>query len=225
MNVGYGEPVMRQHALPVIAPLHRPPTPASASSTRPTSSSAAAASTSSASTRSSPDRGSRGRPCTGGFDPSRRSCSRCSSAASSSGRGAGCRPRSSAGRASPQDAPAGDLRGLRRVVSPTRLRGLRVHQRDARASRPRRPGAQACTAHLAEDPRVPRLARQGAGIDEPDAFARQWHILMKGSIVSAGEGDVDAALRGARARGAAARAPRRRRGGRRRGRLSRVPKD
>ena len=27
------------------------------------------------------------------------------------------------------------------------------------------------------------------------AFARTWHILMKGSIVAAGEGDVDAALR------------------------------
>lgn len=34
-----------------------------------------------------------------------------------------------------------------------------------------------------------------AGIDDPDGFSRQWHILMKGSIVSAGEGDVDAALR------------------------------
>jgi AcrR family transcriptional regulator len=34
-----------------------------------------------------------------------------------------------------------------------------------------------------------------AGVAEPDAFARQWHILMKGSIVAAGEGDVDAALR------------------------------
>ena len=34
-----------------------------------------------------------------------------------------------------------------------------------------------------------------AGIDDPDAFARQWHILMKGSIVAAGEGDVHAAAR------------------------------
>jgi AcrR family transcriptional regulator len=34
-----------------------------------------------------------------------------------------------------------------------------------------------------------------AGIDDPEAFARQWHILMKGSIVSAGEGDHEAALR------------------------------
>ena len=34
-----------------------------------------------------------------------------------------------------------------------------------------------------------------AGIADPEAFARQWHILMKGSIVSAGEGDLEAARR------------------------------
>jgi AcrR family transcriptional regulator len=34
-----------------------------------------------------------------------------------------------------------------------------------------------------------------AGISEPDAFARQWHILMKGSIVAAAEGDLNAAKR------------------------------
>jgi hypothetical protein len=28
-----------------------------------------------------------------------------------------------------------------------------------------------------------------------DAFARSWHILMKGSIISAAEGDLDAAKR------------------------------
>jgi len=38
------------------------------------------------------------------------------------------------------------------------------------------------------------LARQ-AGIARADNFARQWHILMKGSIVAAAEGDVDAARR------------------------------
>ena len=32
-------------------------------------------------------------------------------------------------------------------------------------------------------------------MEDPDAFARQWHILMKGSIVAAGEGDVHAAAR------------------------------
>ena len=34
-----------------------------------------------------------------------------------------------------------------------------------------------------------------AGVEDPDAFARQWHILMKGSIVAAGEGDTLAAAR------------------------------
>ena len=38
------------------------------------------------------------------------------------------------------------------------------------------------------------LARQ-AGIQDADDFARQWHILMKGSIVAAGEGDQLAAMR------------------------------
>jgi AcrR family transcriptional regulator len=38
------------------------------------------------------------------------------------------------------------------------------------------------------------LARD-AGVDDPDDVARKWHILMKGSIVAAGEGDVDAAKR------------------------------
>ncbi len=36
------------------------------------------------------------------------------------------------------------------------------------------------------------LARE-AGITEAQSFARGWHILMKGSIVAAGEGDPDAA--------------------------------
>ena len=38
------------------------------------------------------------------------------------------------------------------------------------------------------------LARE-AGIVEHEAFARKWHILMKGSIVAAQEGDLEAALR------------------------------
>jgi AcrR family transcriptional regulator len=43
--------------------------------------------------------------------------------------------------------------------------------------------------HFLED-----LARR-ARIADPEGFARKWHILMKGSIVAAGEGDVDAARR------------------------------
>ncbi|MDQ4039482.1 MAG: TetR/AcrR family transcriptional regulator [Actinomycetota bacterium] len=34
-----------------------------------------------------------------------------------------------------------------------------------------------------------------AGVEDTDSFARQWHILMKGSIISALEGDAEAALR------------------------------
>jgi len=41
---------------------------------------------------------------------------------------------------------------------------------------------------------IERLASE-AGVADPDDFARQWHILMKGSIVSAGEGDRWAARR------------------------------
>jgi AcrR family transcriptional regulator len=41
---------------------------------------------------------------------------------------------------------------------------------------------------------VRRLAEE-AGIRETDSFARSWHILMKGSIVAAAEGDAEAARR------------------------------
>jgi AcrR family transcriptional regulator len=41
------------------------------------------------------------------------------------------------------------------------------------------------------------LAR-AAGISAAEDFARQWHILMKGSIVAAAEGDQDAARRAKR---------------------------
>ena len=34
-----------------------------------------------------------------------------------------------------------------------------------------------------------------AGLRDPEQFAHSWHILMKGSIVAAGEGDADAARR------------------------------
>ena len=41
---------------------------------------------------------------------------------------------------------------------------------------------------------VADLAEQaGIAADEADGFARQWHILMKGCIVAAGEGDATAA--------------------------------
>jgi len=36
---------------------------------------------------------------------------------------------------------------------------------------------------------------EAAGLRDPGEFALSWHILMKGSIVQAGEGDVEAAKR------------------------------
>jgi AcrR family transcriptional regulator len=57
------------------------------------------------------------------------------------------------------------------------------------------PVRDACVRHLAEIRRFLRGLAEEAGIADPDAFARQWHILMKGSIVSAAEGDTEAAAR------------------------------
>ena len=34
-----------------------------------------------------------------------------------------------------------------------------------------------------------------AGLRDPAEFARSWHILMKGSIIAAAEGDTEAAQR------------------------------
>lgn len=55
----------------------------------------------------------------------------------------------------------------------------------------------ATVEHLATIRVFLRGLAEAAGVRDPDGFARQWHILMKGSIVAAGEGDKDAALRGA----------------------------
>jgi AcrR family transcriptional regulator len=42
---------------------------------------------------------------------------------------------------------------------------------------------------------VVRSLADEAGLRDVESFARSWHILMKGSIISATEGDVDAAKR------------------------------
>ena len=62
---------------------------------------------------------------------------------------------------------------------------------------PEHPVHQASVKHLtAIRAYVADLAEQaGVPAEEADAFARQWHILMKGSIVAAGEGDHDAGKR------------------------------
>ena len=76
------------------------------------------------------------------------------------------------------------------------VRGLLVYQRAARDRRPgERPARrQRRTTRAASALRRGARERRRASPD-PEAFARQWHILMKGSIFSAGEGDRSAARR------------------------------
>jgi AcrR family transcriptional regulator len=57
------------------------------------------------------------------------------------------------------------------------------------------PVGRASAGHLATIRDVLRSIAEEAGLRDPEAFAHSWHILMKGSIVAAGEGDVDAARR------------------------------
>jgi AcrR family transcriptional regulator len=57
------------------------------------------------------------------------------------------------------------------------------------------PIRQATTEHLATIRELLRDFAEDAGVADPDAVSCQWHILMKGSIVAAGEGDRLAARR------------------------------
>ncbi len=55
------------------------------------------------------------------------------------------------------------------------------------------PVRQACVAHLASIRAFVCELAEAAGVADPQRFAAQWHILMKGSIVARHEGDRDAA--------------------------------
>jgi AcrR family transcriptional regulator len=57
------------------------------------------------------------------------------------------------------------------------------------------PIRRATTEHLATIRGLVREFAEQAGVADPEAVACQWHILMKGSIVAAGEGDRQAARR------------------------------
>jgi AcrR family transcriptional regulator len=57
------------------------------------------------------------------------------------------------------------------------------------------PVYRAAVEHLANIRTFLRELAAAAGIDDTDAFARKWHILMKGSIMAAHEGDAGAAGR------------------------------
>ena len=54
---------------------------------------------------------------------------------------------------------------------------------------------RACTIYLERIRAIVRSLADEADLRDPDAFAHSWHILMKGSIVAAAEGDQDAAKR------------------------------
>jgi AcrR family transcriptional regulator len=56
------------------------------------------------------------------------------------------------------------------------------------------PVRQACVTHLANIRAFVAGLAAAAGVEDPQRFAVQWHILMKGSIVAAHEGDREAAL-------------------------------
>jgi len=60
---------------------------------------------------------------------------------------------------------------------------------------PQHPIRLASNEHLATIRGLVREFAAQAGVRDPDAVARQWHILMKGSIVTAGMGDLLAARR------------------------------
>jgi AcrR family transcriptional regulator len=60
---------------------------------------------------------------------------------------------------------------------------------------PAHPVGQASVRHLASIRSVVGRLAEEAELRDPESFARSWHILMKGSIVSATEGDAEAAQR------------------------------
>jgi AcrR family transcriptional regulator len=58
------------------------------------------------------------------------------------------------------------------------------------------PAGDASVEYLDHIRLIVRRFADEAGLRDTESFARSWHILMKGSIVSAAEGDLDAAGRG-----------------------------
>ena len=57
------------------------------------------------------------------------------------------------------------------------------------------PVGSASVHHLENIRSVVRQLAEEAGLRDPGSFAHSWHILMKGSIVAAAEGDLEAAQR------------------------------
>src|ERR1700740_497759 len=57
------------------------------------------------------------------------------------------------------------------------------------------PAGQASIRYLDNIRQIVRQRAEPAGLIDVDNFARSWHILMKGSIIAAAEGDLQAASR------------------------------
>jgi AcrR family transcriptional regulator len=57
------------------------------------------------------------------------------------------------------------------------------------------PAGKASARHLENIRTIVRTLAEDAGLRDPEAFALSWHILMKGAIVQAAEGDREAAQR------------------------------
>ncbi|EJO87224.1 TetR family transcriptional regulator [Mycobacterium colombiense CECT 3035] len=57
------------------------------------------------------------------------------------------------------------------------------------------PVGQACITHIDHVRDIVRRRAVAAGLTDVEEFASSWHILMKGAIVLAAVGDMDAALR------------------------------
>ncbi len=60
---------------------------------------------------------------------------------------------------------------------------------------PDHPAGRAAIDHLAHIRQLVREWAEQAGLRDPEEFAHAWHILMKGSIIAAAEGDKQAARR------------------------------
>jgi AcrR family transcriptional regulator len=60
---------------------------------------------------------------------------------------------------------------------------------------PENPLGRASAVHLENIRSILRTMAEETGLRDPEQFAHSWHILMKGSIVAAREGDRDAARR------------------------------
>jgi AcrR family transcriptional regulator len=60
---------------------------------------------------------------------------------------------------------------------------------------PQHPVGRASMRHLENIRSIVRQLAEEAGLQDPASFAHSWHILMKGSIVAAAEGDLEAARR------------------------------